>query len=97
MSVGLIARLLGVDPSLANLAPWLVLALGSAAIVLFRDRPALSWSVAVIVMVFGFGAVHIHTFALLLALAAPMAWPQRHPDRAVETAPLEAVVPGSAT
>jgi len=91
LSAGALARAAGLE-DLAPALPFVALAAGVALVVALRRRPRLSWAAAVVTMVFGFGAVQVHSFALLLPLAAPLAIPALHERdrrRAVDEAPEE--------
>jgi hypothetical protein len=74
MSIGGTLETLGVNSPLLGLVPTAILVVGCATLIGLRRRPALGYILAVGLMVFGSGAVHAHTFALLIAAAAPFAW-----------------------
>jgi hypothetical protein len=70
---------LGLPVEVARWLPFVALAAGLIAIVAMRRRPAVGFSLAVATMTLGFGAVHFHTYALLVAAAAPLAIPRATP------------------
>jgi hypothetical protein len=70
-SIGGILLELGADPALARLAPWVVLAAGTAAILALRGRAQLTFAIAVGLLVFASPAFQHYWLALLpMALVA---------------------------
>lgn len=77
MSLAGFGALLGLPASWA--LPTVIQAGSVLAIFRFEHRPAIGFQLAIIAMVFGYSAVHIHTMAILVLLAAPLAWPVEQP------------------
>jgi alpha-1,2-mannosyltransferase len=75
LSTAGIARLLGVPADVASALPIALLAIGFVAIWATRDRPGLSYAVAIVTMLAGSPVVNVNWFSLLLACLAPLAWP----------------------
>ncbi len=71
------ARALGVSSEVARLIPPAFAALGLVCVVLLRQRPGISFALAILVVVFGSPVVNLVTPMLLLAALAPVAWPWR--------------------
>ena len=68
-------RAMGVDGGVATRASLVVTVIGVGAVVVFRQRPALSFRIAVVTLVLGTPAMYVNTFLLLLAALAPSLWP----------------------
>jgi hypothetical protein len=77
LSLGGIARWLGVSPALAQLLPTVMLVCGLAGVLLLRARPGLAFALAVATMTLGSPVVNINSYALLLGCLAPAMWPIR--------------------
>lgn len=83
LSAAGIARFVGVPSEIAVYLPWAVFIGGCALAWLLRARPALSFGFGVAAMTLGSSVVNINSYALLVAVLAPAAFPVR--DRPVET------------
>jgi Glycosyltransferase family 87 len=75
LSLGGMARYLGVPGNVADLLPTLGIAVGLLLVLVFRRHPAISFGIAVVTMIYGSPAVSINWYVLLYALLAPLAWP----------------------
>lgn len=75
LSLAGMARFVGVEPGIASLLPAIALVAGFATILLLRERPGLSYVVAVVTMLLGSPVVNINWFTVLLAALAPVVWP----------------------
>jgi Glycosyltransferase family 87 len=75
LSVGGWARYLGAPAAIYERLPLLCALAGVTLVVLFRNRPATSFRLAVMTMILGSPAVNINWFVILYALLAPAAWP----------------------
>lgn len=75
LSLGGMARYLGVPASVADLLPTAAALAGIAVVFLLRRRPAVAFGAAVVTMIYGSPAVSINWYVLLYALLAPLAWP----------------------
>jgi hypothetical protein len=99
MSIATILRATGVEPSAAIALHGIVVAAGLFVVVLLRDRPGLSFALAIVLLAVGTPVVNIGSPSLLLAALAPIAWPW--PDLAesaavnVDPLPLVADTPDS--
>jgi hypothetical protein len=60
----------------AAAAPFTLLFAGLVGVAVTRDHPEGSFMVAVATMALGNPVVYVHTWALLLATLAPVAWPR---------------------
>ena len=79
LSVGGMARFVGVSEEVASLLPRVALVAGLALTWLVRSRPHAAFAVAVATVVLGSPVVNINWFAYLLAALAPAVWPLRRP------------------
>jgi Glycosyltransferase family 87 len=88
LSVAGLARSVGVSPTVAGFLPWLVFIGGLGLAWLLRSRPGVSFACVIVAMVLGSSVVNINSFAMLIAILAPAAWPVA--GRAVAAHPSEA-------
>ena len=88
-SLGGLLQRLGVATPVATLAAPLIAIACTFTVILLRSRPRLTFGLASITMVVGFAPVQVHSFALLLVAAAPLAWawPRTHRPRPSTSAP----------
>lgn len=77
LSLGGMARFVGVPDAIANVLPTVAALAGLGAVFLLRRRPDLSYGAAIITMILGSPAVSIPWYVLFYALLAPIAWPWR--------------------
>jgi len=77
LSLGGMARYVGVPGAIADALPTVAILAGIVAVVVLRNRPALAWCAVVVTMIYGSPAVSINWYVLLYALLAPVAWPYR--------------------
>jgi hypothetical protein len=82
LSLGGMARYVGVPANIADLLPTAAIVVGLLAVALRRKRPAWAFGVAVVTMIYGSPAVSINWYVLLYALLAPFAWPLRSTEAA---------------
>ena len=75
LSLGGMARFVGVPTSVADLLPTAAALIGIVVVFLLRHRPGLAFGAAVITMIYGSPAVSINWYIMLYALLAPFAWP----------------------
>jgi hypothetical protein len=75
LSLGGMARYVGVPSAIGDLLPSVAVVVGLVAVFLLRKRPAIAFGVAVVTMIYGSPAVSINWYILLYALLAPFAWP----------------------
>ncbi|MHB8399478.1 MAG: glycosyltransferase 87 family protein [Candidatus Limnocylindrales bacterium] len=80
LSLGGLARAIGVAPSVADLLPIAMLVGGVLGIVLLRNRPGPAFALAVATMTLGSPVVNINSYALLLGCLAPAMWSPRIPS-----------------
>jgi hypothetical protein len=84
MSLAGVGRLLGLDPSIARWLPTLAALALAIGVVVARHHAGLAFAFAVAASVIGTPATGLHTFGVLLAVVAPLAF--REPKRASEPA-----------
>lgn len=77
LSLGGMARFVGVPDAIANVLPTVAALAGLGAVFLLRRRPDLAYGAAIITMILGSPAVSIPWYVLCYALLAPIAWPWR--------------------
>jgi hypothetical protein len=93
LSVAGLARSVGVPGTVAGFLPWLVFIGGLGLAWLLRSRPGASFAFAIGAMVLGSSVVNINSFAMLIAILAPAAWPVA--GRAAATHESETSLPAS--
>jgi len=77
LSLGGLARAIGVAPSVADLLPVAMLVGGVLGIAVLRNRPGPAFALAVATMTLGSPVVNINSYALLLGCLAPAMWASR--------------------
>lgn len=77
LSLAGLAKAVGVGPGIANLLPTAMLLGGILGVLLLRNRPNWSFTLAVATMTLGSPVVNINSFSMLLACITPWIWPIR--------------------
>ncbi len=75
LSLGGLAKAIGVSTAVANILPAAALVVGGVGTLLLRRRAGLAFACAVATLVLGSPVVNINSYALLLACIAPAVWP----------------------
>ena len=75
LSIAGLAWSVGVPGTIAGLLGWLVFFGGLGIAWLLRSRPGVSFACAIVAMVLGSSVVNINSYAMLIAILAPAAWP----------------------